>query len=250
MTTPDSLASGDERVDHALDDLADVDPRARRQIGLHLQPRQRQQVVDQAGHARRLVLHDLQEMVARRGVVPGRAAQRLDEARDRGERRSELMAGIGDEVGPHAVDAAGLALVLEHDDEEPGAAADRRDGHLVDPLDGDALDIVDHLEVLAPRAHALDRRLDFRGAELHHQRQAWREGAEGGTRRVVDMDRAARRVEDDQRIADGRGKALGRQPVEPAGLDSGGAVGLPLASACGGAPVRPTTEQEEGSPPP
>ena len=71
------------------------------------------------------LVHDLQELLARRRVVAGRPAQRLDEARNRGERRAQLVAGIGDEVGAHAVDPARLALVLEHQHEEIGAVADR-----------------------------------------------------------------------------------------------------------------------------
>jgi hypothetical protein len=42
--------------------------------------------------------------------------KRLDEAGDRRQRRAQFVAGIGDEVGAHAVDAAYLALVAEDDD--------------------------------------------------------------------------------------------------------------------------------------
>src|SRR5689334_15886800 len=53
-----------QRVDDAVDGLAKIDLGSRLQVGLHLQPRQRQEIVDQAGHAAGLVLHDLQELVA------------------------------------------------------------------------------------------------------------------------------------------------------------------------------------------
>ena len=66
----------------------------------------RQQVVDQARHAGRLPLHDGEEFLARRGIVLGGALQRLDEAEQRGERRAQFVAGIGDEVGAHFLDPA------------------------------------------------------------------------------------------------------------------------------------------------
>ena len=178
----------------------------------------------------RLVLHDLQEMVARRGVVPGRPAQRLDEAGDRGERGAQFVAGVGDEVGAHAVDAPRLALVLEDDDEKPGAPADGRGGDLVDALDGNALDIVDDLGRCGARTDALDRRLHLGRAEFQQQRHAGPERAEGRAGRVVGVDGAARRVEDDQRIVDGGGEVLGGQAVEPAASSPAAAIGLALAA--------------------
>ena len=51
----------------------------------HFDPRQRQQIVDQPRHARRLLSHDAEETLARLGIVFGRALQRIDEA---GQRRS------------------------------------------------------------------------------------------------------------------------------------------------------------------
>ena len=47
------------------------------------------------------------------GVVAGRPLQRLDEAGERGERRAQLMAGIGDEIDADAVDAPLLGEVVE-----------------------------------------------------------------------------------------------------------------------------------------
>ena len=55
--------------------------RVRPQMRVEFDPRQRQQIVDQARHAGRLRLHDLEKALARGGVVARRALQRLDEAR-------------------------------------------------------------------------------------------------------------------------------------------------------------------------
>ena len=66
--------------------------------------RDSRRVVDQAGHAVRLRLHDLEEPLARGGVVARRPLQGFDEAGQRGERSAQLVAGIGDEVGAHLLD--------------------------------------------------------------------------------------------------------------------------------------------------
>ena len=50
--------------------------------------------------------------------------QRLDEAGERGERRAQLVAGIGDEIGAHLLDAADRRQIVERDDD------DRRCGRL------------------------------------------------------------------------------------------------------------------------
>ena len=68
---------------------------------VELDPRQRQEVIDEARHARRLRFHDVEETLARGRIVAGRAFQRLDEARERGQRGAQFMAGIGDEIGAH-----------------------------------------------------------------------------------------------------------------------------------------------------
>ena len=61
---------------------------------------QRQEIVDESGHAAGLIRHDA-EKFSRAAVVLRGALQRLDEAEHGGERRAQLMARVGDEVDPH-----------------------------------------------------------------------------------------------------------------------------------------------------
>ncbi len=96
-----------------VQEIAEIDEGTGINARFHLQPRQREQIINQPRHPLCLRLHDVEELVARPGVVARRAAQRLDKASDGGQRRSQFMAGIGDEVGTHAVDTPRLALVLE-----------------------------------------------------------------------------------------------------------------------------------------
>jgi hypothetical protein len=42
------------------------------------------------------------------------SAQGFDEACERGERRAQLMARVGDEVRPHLLDALDLGQVMDH----------------------------------------------------------------------------------------------------------------------------------------
>ena len=53
-----------------------------------------------------------------RGIVARRAAQGLDEAGEARDRRLELVAGIGDEIGAHALGAAQRRRVVQHDQGE------------------------------------------------------------------------------------------------------------------------------------
>ena len=93
---------------------------------LHLDAGQRQEIVDQAAHPGRLLVHDLQEAVARHRIVAGRPLQRLDEAGERGQRRAQLVAGIGDEIDADAVDAPALAEIVEDENDELAARLPRR----------------------------------------------------------------------------------------------------------------------------
>jgi hypothetical protein len=72
---------------------------------VHLNPRQRQERVDEARHPRSLLRHNGQEAVACRRVVLGGTLQCLDEAAQRGKRRSELVARIRDKVDPDLIEA-------------------------------------------------------------------------------------------------------------------------------------------------
>ena len=62
-----------ERVGDLLDNAApSVDPAGRRDMLVQLDPRQRQQIVDQPRHARGLLAHDAEKALARGGVVARR----------------------------------------------------------------------------------------------------------------------------------------------------------------------------------
>ena len=110
-------------------------------MGRQFDPRQRQQIVDQPRHPRRLRVHDAEKALARLGVVLGRALQRIDEARQRRQRRAQFMAGIGDEVGAHFLDPAQRRLVVErHQHAFVGAAEQRRHRHRRDDQFHPAID--------------------------------------------------------------------------------------------------------------
>ena len=102
---------------HGIGELADdggeVDLAGGADVGLHLDAGKGQEVVDQAAHARTLVVHDLQEALARRGILAGGALQGLDEANEGGERGAQLVAGIGNEVDADLLGAALLGKVVE-----------------------------------------------------------------------------------------------------------------------------------------
>ena len=79
-----------------------------------LDARQRQEVVDQAAHAVGLLAHEAEEPAARGLVVAGGTLHGLDEAGQRGQRRAQLVAGIGHEIGPHALDLLFAGEIAEH----------------------------------------------------------------------------------------------------------------------------------------
>ena len=114
----------------AVGDLAhdrhEIDRRVGPLMRAQLDARQRQQIVDQPRHAPGLRLHDAEEAFARRRIVARRALQGLDEAGERGERRAQLVAGIGDEVGAHLLDPPDRREIVHGDDHDAGAAARRR----------------------------------------------------------------------------------------------------------------------------
>ena len=91
-------------------DLLEVGAAGRTLMGIHLDAAQRQEIVDQPLHALGLVLHERQEALARDLVLLGRALQRFDEAQERGQRRAQFVACMGDEIGAHAL---GLLLARQ-----------------------------------------------------------------------------------------------------------------------------------------
>ncbi len=79
-----------------------------------LDSRERHEIVNQALHAAGLAVHDPQEPSARRFVrARDGIAQCLDEAQDAGQRRAQLVAGIGDEIDAHLLRRLPSALVGE-----------------------------------------------------------------------------------------------------------------------------------------
>ena len=123
--TPRSASRGSNPAARPAQQLGQIDPLRRRLVLGQLDARQAEQVVDQPVHPRRLLRHDAEEALLRRRVVGRRAAQRLDEADQPGQRRAQLVAGIGDEVGAHAFHRALARAVRQHHDGPPavGAAA-------------------------------------------------------------------------------------------------------------------------------
>ena len=113
---------------------------------VHLDPAQGEQRIDQPRHARGLLGHDRQEALPRAGIALGAALKRLDEAAQRRERRPELVARIGDEIGAHLVDALALGEVAQQDEDVAVALAaprERCDGRRHAPADRHALGIGD-----------------------------------------------------------------------------------------------------------
>ena len=80
-----------------------------------LDARQHQEIVDQAAHAVGLLGHDAEEALAGVGIVARRPAQGLDEAGEARDRRLELVAGVGDEIGAHALGPPQRRGVVQHD---------------------------------------------------------------------------------------------------------------------------------------
>ncbi len=98
--------------------------------------------------ARRLLVHDGEEPVARLAIVARRTPQGLDEAEQRGERGAQLVTRIGDEIGTHLLapfrggeivqgndDGAGGDMRAERRDAGAELALDRQaEGELDEPL--------------------------------------------------------------------------------------------------------------------
>ena len=89
-------------------------------VVLALQRRQRQQVVDEAMHVARLLIHqpEIARALARLEVE---VLHRLDEARHHRQRRLELVRDVGDEVATHARDRLGLRDVAAQQELVVGA---------------------------------------------------------------------------------------------------------------------------------
>ncbi len=87
----------------------------------------------------------VEETLARRRVLARRAAQRLDEADQRGERRAQLVAGIGDEIGAQSLAALHIGEIVQH--QHRGGAFRRRRRQGREPRRERALDRAGDLEL-------------------------------------------------------------------------------------------------------
>ncbi|MGY3405088.1 hypothetical protein ACVWZV_001201 [Bradyrhizobium sp. GM5.1] len=177
------------------------------------------------------------------GIVLGLALERVDEAGQRGQRRAQLVAGIGDEIGPHFLDPAQRRLVVKgHQHAFVGAAKGgrhrhRRDGQLHPAIDRDMVEIG-----RAPRLGGRDR-LAQRRDDLGRAQRELGELIPAQCRRElggcgVEMDDAAGAVEQHRGIGHagdhcGDRRALDR--VDAAGLFArgGGIVQAPRDQRCG-----------------
>ena len=168
-----------------------------------LDARQHQQVVDQAAHALGLLGHDAEEALARGGIVARRAAQGLDEAGQSRDRRLELVAGIGDEVGAHALGAAQRRRVVQHDQGERAVGRRARQ----------AAQMGDHVELGRAGQHELDASLVGAG-----------EIAVGGVEQPVDRREKLRLAEHGREIALGAGAAQKLAGGEVGAHDTAAAV--------------------------
>ena len=117
---------------------ADIDLARRLGVFLQLDAREREQVADEARHAPALVVHHLQEPVLGLGIVARRAAQGFDAADQGGQRRADLVAGVGDEIDAHLFGAPhGGDVVQGHHHRRAAVAAhgQGRDIDRIGPLD-------------------------------------------------------------------------------------------------------------------
>src|SRR5262249_49815005 len=90
--------------------------------------REREQVIDQPRHAARLSFHYFDDPFARYRIVARRALQGIDKAGERGERRAQFVAGVGDEIGAHLLDPPQRREILPADKTEATLEAGRGAG--------------------------------------------------------------------------------------------------------------------------
>ena len=144
------------------------------------------------------------------GIALGASLQRLDEAAQRSERRPELMARIGDEIGPHLVDALDFGQVAEQYEDIDGAVrlASSRQGsdrcrHAA--ADGNALGI-GHGHRAAKPGRGRDGIEEFRRPEHRGDVTAFAQRCEQAARLGVAEPHMAARAEQDDRV----GKRFGQ----------------------------------------
>ena len=202
------LRQGRQCFDHLGRDGAKIDRLRGREVGAHLDARQRQEVVDQALHALRLPPHDVEEPLPRLGIVAGRALQGLDEAQHGGQRRAQLVARIGDEIGAHGLETPGRGEVAEEQD-DPGLdigmagriGLQRADMDLEGPLGRDPLRILDPQGL--PRVeHLLDAVEHIRAAQGEGQGMPCLQAGQERVGGLVGLEHHRPRVDQDDGIRD------------------------------------------------
>ncbi len=122
----------------------------------------------------------------------------------RGERRAQFVAGIGDEVGAHFLDAAQRREIVKcHQHQigpvQAGLALDRHHDGLEPAVERAALGIVDAL-LFAARRGAADRLDQFGHAQRQRHRLALPQRRRQGARVLVERQHPAVAVERDDRI--------------------------------------------------
>jgi hypothetical protein len=139
-------------------------------------------------------------------VVARRPLHGLDKSHQRGQRRSELVAGIGHKVGPHPVHAAGFREIAERDDKQSlgwiGGGGDRCDPNLMPALRGHPLRMLHALGNAAsnnPRDKIENGRRSYPG----RQHRALGIGSDKGSRSSVLAHDLSVPVEDDRGHVEG-----------------------------------------------
>jgi hypothetical protein len=178
-------------------------------MGPHLDPGQRQEIVDEPGHPLRLAPHDLQEPLAGLRIVAGGPLKRLDEAQERCQRRPEFVARIGHEVDPHVFEAPRRGEVPEEQDHAllGGILAERPDLNLEGPLGRNALGIL-HLPHLTRPQHLVDAVEHVGAAQGERQRVLELERGQERSRRLVHLDHDRAAVDQNDRVRDGSQEGL------------------------------------------
>ncbi len=128
-----------------------------RSVLLHFDTRQRQQILDQARHARRLFFHDRQKALLGLAVVGGRSAQGLDKADQAGQRRAQFVAGVGDKVRAHPLGAVDRGQIVQCQDGD--GAVERRGRQRYQAGRELAVDLATQRDLDDPSLLAGDRRL-------------------------------------------------------------------------------------------
>ena len=165
-------------------------------------------------HPSRLLLHDGEEPLSRVGIVTRRALQSLDEAGKSGERRTQLVAGVGDKVGTHLFDAPQRRKIVERHQHQIGSgefrlARDRLDDHFERAIDRHAFGIFDTL-FFAAGVGAADGFDQLGHAERERNRLALAQRRRQRTGRFVEREHTPIPVEGDDRI-----RQAGDDRIEP-----------------------------------